>query len=149
MKSLEHEIQKAFFAWVNLTLYRSCIFAIPNGGMRHIGVARKLKAEGVTPGVFDVFVAIPTETQHGLWIEFKSGKNKLTEYQKAFMRKMTLQDYTCVVCYSLEEAKEALQRYLHGEESLLRSSYLAETRKLISGETSQYVRLSPISSLDC
>lgn len=32
------------------------IFAIPNGGFRHKSVAEKLKAEGVSPGVPDLFV---------------------------------------------------------------------------------------------
>ena len=42
-----------------------CLFAIPNGGARHIGTAIKLKSEGVTAGVSDLFLMIPSGQKHG------------------------------------------------------------------------------------
>ena len=114
MKCLEHQIQSLFFNWIRWQRkdLEPFIFAIPNGGWRHPAVARKLKEEGVKAGVFDVFVAIPNHSHAGLWIEMKAGKNKLTEAQEVFMRNMLINNYDCVICYSLEEAQQALKDYL-------------------------------------
>jgi hypothetical protein len=63
----EHEEQRAFISWWRKSFGDDCrIFAIPNGEARGIAAARRLKAEGVTKGVPDLFA--PTLC---LWIEFK------------------------------------------------------------------------------
>ena len=53
----EHAHQAALFCWLRRkTHYHpelEWIFAVPNGGSRDKITAGKLKAEGVTPGVFD------------------------------------------------------------------------------------------------
>lgn len=89
------------------------MFAIPNGGRRQIREAVKLKAQGVTKGVWDIFVAIPSCGYHGLWIEFKAGKNKLTKEQKLFGENMREMGYATHVCYSVDEAIAALKEYLN------------------------------------
>lgn len=57
MKSIEHEIQKAFFKWVDLRKGQiKCLdlfHAQANGGHRQLLTAVKLKAEGVRAGVLD------------------------------------------------------------------------------------------------
>lgn len=57
----EHESQVAFFKRVALDPRTRDlpIFAIPNGGHRHIAVAKKMSAEGVQAGVPDICVAVP------------------------------------------------------------------------------------------
>lgn len=47
----------------------------PNGGHRHTAVAGKLKAEGVRPGAFDIFLDAARRGYHGCRIEQKAGKN--------------------------------------------------------------------------
>lgn len=121
----EHQEQVAFFDWVRLNENRypelRWIFAIPNGGLRDKRVAAKLKREGVRAGVWDVFVPVIRRSEDvygcyhiescGLFIEFKYGKNKLTENQKAF-KWACLEDYDFEVVYSSEEAIQAVKRYL-------------------------------------
>lgn len=112
----EHQIQSSFFQLLRLK-YKSIApycWATPNGGFRHWSTACKLKREGVMAGVFDVFVAWPINGKHGLFIEFKTGKNSLTDAQKVFMRKMVTNDYSCCVCYSVDEAFHYLRCYLEG-----------------------------------
>ena len=61
----EHEEQRELVQWIR----QSCgvrVFAIPNGGLRGIAAAGRLKAEGVSPGVPDLFVPAWL-----LWIEMK------------------------------------------------------------------------------
>ena len=66
---LEHIEQVKLFNWArqneSMYLHLSLLFAIPNGGHRHIGTARKLKAEGVKAGVPDCFLAVPKDEKHG------------------------------------------------------------------------------------
>ena len=118
MKSAsEAQIQSAFFQW--LSLYpdiRPYCFAIPNGGTRNIAEAVNLKRQGVTKGVPDVFIAIPSQSRHGLFIEFKSGKNKLTDSQKEMIDRLKENGYGCEVCYSIDEAIEVAEDYLNSIE---------------------------------
>ncbi len=81
----EHDHQSLFFLWLRRNEDRHPIlkrfFAIPNGGYRHKTTALKLRAEGVKPGVLDVCLPVARKGHTGLWIEFKAGKNTLTDYQ--------------------------------------------------------------------
>ena len=61
MRDREHKIQKSIFQYylkANLERY-FFMFAVPNGGHRFIGVARKLAAEGVRKGVSDLVCVLP------------------------------------------------------------------------------------------
>jgi hypothetical protein len=62
----EHQEQVGFVNWFRGRFPHVLIFAIPNGEKRAISVAKRLKAEGVSPGVPDLFVP-----EWGLWIEMK------------------------------------------------------------------------------
>lgn len=66
MASSEHIEQRELVRWFRQTFAGTRIFAIPNGGHRHLSVAAKLKAEGTTSGVPDLYVP-----QWRLWIEMK------------------------------------------------------------------------------
>jgi hypothetical protein len=52
MNDVEHQIQVAIAQYLDLR--RLCWWAVPNGGRRNIGTARKLKAEGVKSGIPDI-----------------------------------------------------------------------------------------------
>jgi len=88
------------------------IFAIPNGGYRHPGVARKLKAEGVKPGVPDLFLPVPSRNYHGLFIEMKVKPNRPTGTQLERLRQLHKDQYCVGVCYSFEQAFQLIQNYL-------------------------------------
>ena len=70
--------------------YFDLIFAIPNGGSRGDSQLTrginggKLRAEGVRPGVADVFVAVPRGEFAGLWLEFKRPGKVLSVAQSGF-----------------------------------------------------------------
>ena len=115
-KDLEHQEQAAFFQMLELEIpHRPAlkwIHAIPNGGHRSKATAGKLKAEGVTPGVSDIFVPIPANGYHGLYIEMKAGKNTLTPAQKEFGEFVVDRGYSFYAAWSAVEALTALQIYL-------------------------------------
>lgn len=116
----EHGEQAAFFEYC---AYRQgeypCLkwmHAIPNGGLRDKKNAAIMSREGVKRGIFDVFLPYATKRgYHGLYIEFKFGKNKLTAEQKEFVAYVESAGYKTAVAYSAEEAIEVLEEYLRGE----------------------------------
>jgi hypothetical protein len=114
MKINEHQEQMAVINWFRLQhrQYASYLFAIPNGGVRNIGTAVKLKKEGVLAGVPDLFLMIPMNGYHGLWIEMKVKGGRVSDSQKQFMGAATLMGYPAIVCYGFDEAKNAINNYL-------------------------------------
>lgn len=98
------------------------IFAIPNGaaltsvtdarGRRYSPQAEKLKAEGMRAGVPDLFLPIPWQIYHGLFIEMKLPDGVVSKEQIAFMAEMNRLCYLALVCHSADEAIEAIKAYL-------------------------------------
>ena len=93
------------------------IYAIPNGGHRNEIVAKKLKDEGVKAGVADVAVDVPCNGYHGLKIEMKAGKNRVTKEQAEFLKMAAHFGYATVVCYTAEEAIKTIEDYLNGQKN--------------------------------
>lgn len=112
----EHEHQAALFSFVRL--YQDQIpelrllFAIPNGGWRHIATAKRLKDEGVRKGIPDMMFPVARQGYHGLFIEIKVGRNCPTIDQQAWIDALTNQGYRCEVCYSWTEAVQVIWRFL-------------------------------------
>jgi len=116
MKQTEHDEQVKLFQWAKLQSSKhphlSMMFAIPNGGQRNIVTATKLKAEGVKSGVPDIFLAFPSQGFHGLFIEMKSSKGRLSENQVEWKDKLLANEYDWRVCYSFSEAQKEIMEYL-------------------------------------
>lgn len=114
----EHQEQVFLFEWVfyNKSKYPelNIIYAIPNGGKRNIGTARKLKAEGVKSGIPDIHLPVARNNYIGLWIEMKFAKNKLTENQKKVICQLENNGHKVVVCYGWFEASQRIEEYLNG-----------------------------------
>ena len=62
----ESEEQICFVRWWDAQFLRVRLFHVPNGGHRPMSVARKMKQEGVRPGVPDLCCP-----EWRLWIEMK------------------------------------------------------------------------------
>ena len=118
-KVTEHEIQRELIRICVLHehIYPELrhIFAIPNGGHRHIAVAVKLKAEGAKRGVPDLCLPVARRGSHSLWIEMKTQKGRLSTHQKEFIGFLQLQGHRVEVCRSAAEAWNTIQVYLEAE----------------------------------
>lgn len=94
------------------------LHAIPNGGARDPVTAARLKAEGVKPGVPDLFLPVakwlsPSYAFHGLYIEMKKGKSgRQSKEQIEFEEFCTVQSFRYVECRSWREAADAIKEYL-------------------------------------
>lgn len=101
MKDTEHRTQVAFCKWLNLR--RIFHFAIPNGGARNAITGKRLKDEGVTPGVPDLFIPA-----YKLFIEMKTEKGRLSVAQTMCQLELMGLGYHVVTCHSLDEAMAAI-----------------------------------------
>ena len=84
------------------------IIAIPNGGWRDIKTAARLKAEGVTKGVPDLFIP-----EWRFWIEMKRQKGgALSDDQKDWIDYLQKKGYKAVCCKGAGEAMDAASERL-------------------------------------
>ena len=121
MNHPESDHQRAVVEWASMTGHHHLppaskigdyLIAIPHGGRRGQVEAAILKAEGVKAGVSDLFLAVPMGGFCGLWIEMKIKPNKPTESQIAWITRMAGVGYAAIVCWSWDEAREAIITYL-------------------------------------
>lgn len=89
------------------------VYKIEHAGEKTITEGKKLKEAGLQDGVFDYFITIPINSYHGLWLEFKHGKKKLSNAQQVFKELQEFQNYKCDVAYSPEEGIEKIEMYLN------------------------------------
>jgi len=112
MQQNEHQEQKALIQWFRMQYPKLIMFAIPNGGQRNIVTAMKLQAEGVLAGVADLFLMQPIGKYHGLFIEMKSAKGKVSDQQAYFIEQANLLGYKAIVCYGFDQAAAEIMKYL-------------------------------------
>lgn len=122
----EHAEQVALMRIVSLNLPKfpelKNLFAVPNGEKRHPAVANRLQAEGVRPGVPDIFLAVMRGSFGGLWIEMKApdrrpvrgGKGGMSDDQLEWRSRLVEAGYRHAVCYTAEEAWKEIEGYLLG-----------------------------------
>lgn len=112
----ESQEQKALFQWAALAEQKypelRLMHHVPNGGLRDARTAVNLKREGVKRGVPDISLPVPRGKYHGLYIEMKVGKNKLTKEQQQWFKSLEEEGYATHVCYSWLEAREVIEKYL-------------------------------------
>ena len=108
----ESQLQINLVKWFRLKYPEHVMYAIPNGGKRSVITAAIMKAEGVLPGVADLFLMQPNKDYHGLYIEVKTEKGKQSPYQKEFERKAKQKGYDYQVCRNFDEFQEIITKYL-------------------------------------
>jgi len=114
-KCVEVGIQKCFFQWLSYYPNLRCVtFAVPNGARRTVAEGAHQVALGLTAGIPDIFMGVPTSKYHGLFIELKSKDGVLSTKQKAAFGNFNMRGYHCVVCHSVPEAIDAVKEYLEG-----------------------------------
>lgn len=117
--NLEDVEQITLFRWRDMFAGRypelMLMHHIPNGGSRNKAEAAKLKRMGVKAGVPDIFLPVPKNGRHGLYIELKAGKNTATKEQTEFIESVRALGYEAEVCRGWEAAAAAILQYLTGK----------------------------------
>ena len=105
----EHEEQRELVRWFRQTWPGVRIFAIPNGGQRSMATAARLKAEGVSSGVPDLFVPA-----WGLWVEMKRSKGgSVSAEQKDWIAYLESVEFCCIVGKGAEDAKAKISAFFN------------------------------------
>jgi hypothetical protein len=103
----EHEEQREFVKWFRQTHKGVRIFAIPNGGARSITTAARLKVEGVTSGVPDLFIP-----EWLMWVEMKRQKGGVVSPEQtdwiAYLRGV---GHLVIVSKGAEDAKNQIMGF--------------------------------------
>ena len=115
----EADEQAALFEWAawNLGRYPELwlMYHVPNGGDRNIVTAKRLKEQGVKPGVFDICLPVSRGKYGAMYVEMKREKGgRLSESQKQWMETSVQFGNYCVVCHGFEEAANEIEKYLRG-----------------------------------
>lgn len=101
----EHLEQVRLVSWFRKTYPDVRIFAVPNGGARSGLQGVKFKAEGVSPGVPDLFIPA-----WGLWVEMKRSKGgTLSPEQRDWIAYLDDCGYQCIVGRGFEDAKRQIE----------------------------------------
>jgi hypothetical protein len=114
----EHRIQAGIISSVKHIPECEWLHAIPNGGARDVITGKRLKDEGVKPGVWDLFLPVRSRGFNGLYIEVKRPKTpshpagRLSKDQKRFRTFVESQGFHCTVAYSIKECVDSILDYL-------------------------------------
>ncbi len=100
--------QIGFLQWFEMQFPRVRIFHIPNGGHRALSVAKRLKAEGVKPGVPDLHIP-----EWRLWIEMKRKTGgRLSLEQKDWIEYLDGIGHTVIVGKGAVDASRLVLEYV-------------------------------------
>lgn len=119
----EHQETVAVVRWWNLQwhLYADAgikcsaesLLHVPNEGRRSPMMASILKSEGMRPGTPDLFLAVPSPSSAGLWLEMKKQKGGRVSASQARMADvLKASGYTVKLCHGAVEAIEAIKAHL-------------------------------------
>lgn len=104
IESSESSHQIGFINWFRYKYPNVLIFHIPNGGFRSIKTAKRLKEEGVVPGIPDLFIP-----EWKIFIEMKRTKGGIvSKEQKAMIKYLQEIGYTAFVANGATEASQKI-----------------------------------------
>tara|TARA_E500000331_G_scaffold81744_1_gene77294 strand:- start:320 stop:625 length:306 start_codon:yes stop_codon:yes gene_type:complete len=97
-----------FVNWFRAKYPHTLIFAIPNGEKRTISVATRLKAEGVTRGIPDLYIPACN-----LWVEMKKATGgRLSPDQKKVIEYLRSVGHTVIVGRGAGDASKQVLEFL-------------------------------------
>ena len=119
----EHDQQSAVCDYLNSSYPDVLYHANANGAWlagnagQRARQMNKLKAEGLLPGVSDIFIAEPRKPYHGFYLEMKdvrpAGKDP-TDNQVWFIAEAEKRGYFTAVAWGCDEARALIDQYLDG-----------------------------------
>lgn len=119
-ESIEHKLQTGCVKWFRAQYSRFALnlFAVPNGAKRSKKERKDKKEEGLTAGVADMILLVPSTKHHGLCIEFKREKTETTRRtyqepeQKEWQKAVEAQGYRYEVVRTFEQFYDIVMDYM-------------------------------------
>jgi hypothetical protein len=111
----EHEEQVRVINWCDTFADRraSLIYSHLNGLRAPLGAVVKAKASGGRKGLPDLFLPVPSQGYHGLYIEMKRLKlSKVSTEQTEWIERLRSMGYRVEVCKGHETAIDTIKEYL-------------------------------------
>lgn len=118
----EHQEQVAVITWARymgaqhpeLKWLHSSLngIVIPGTPVTRYRIINYMKSAGLKRGIADLFLPVARKGYHGLYIEMKVGKNKLTKDQQEFKEFVVKEGYAFHECHNEDEAILILKQYL-------------------------------------
>lgn len=110
----ESQIQIGCVRWFKYQYPKlgTLLIHVPNGRRRSIRDGVKLKMEGVTAGVADLVLFVPSNGWHGLCVEIKTPVGKQSKSQKEWSENVTAMGYKYTISKSVDEFVEIIKEYL-------------------------------------
>ena len=90
----------------------SLLYHVPNEGKRSKITGSILKQQGLKAGVPDLCLPVARGAYHGLYVELKYGKNKLSDNQKQWLASLSCQGYFTAACWGGDQAFQTILNYL-------------------------------------
>lgn len=121
----ERREQVALFRWAAMHAHQypelRLMFAVPNGmAARSPITVRKMKAEGLRPGVPDIWLPVASAGCHGLAIELKVPPNDLTDEQAWWAGELRQRGWRVEApCWGFEHARAVIGMYLWDDGPIL------------------------------
>ena len=112
MEQLEAQEQKQLIQWCRQFVWGQFLFHIANESIGGYGWTVRNRQMGIRKGVPDLFLPIPQKGYHGLFIEMKSPKGRLSHEQGQWLKALNTFGYRVAVCKSFDEAKNELEEYM-------------------------------------
>lgn len=103
--------QKQLIQWARKYPWSQLLYHIPNetiGGIKWVTRNRQM---GCKKGAPDLCLPVPMGKYHGLYIEMKNERGRLSQEQKKWMKALSDMGYLAVCCRGWEKAKEVLLEY--------------------------------------
>lgn len=111
----EEQLQAECYQWFHNSFpaLRGLLFHIPNGGNRSMREGAKFKAMGVVAGIPDMMLCVPASNSiavlnHGLFIEMKAERGKLSEAQIKAHARLLNAGYSVHTCNTVESFKASV-----------------------------------------
>ena len=109
----ESQEQRQLIQWCRTDPKFQYLFHIPNESVGGQGWIIRNRQLGVKAGVPDLFYPVPMHGYHGLFIEMKAERGRLSMEQRKWIKALADLGYKCIVAHGWEEARTALEEYTH------------------------------------
>lgn len=112
----ENTIQASFFKWTAMQASAhpelNLFYSIPNGAHKSPASRYLYKVTGLKAGVPDCFLPVARCGFHGLYIEFKSAKGRVSDEQKNWHNALRFQGYAVAICRDWTLASALTMHYI-------------------------------------